>query len=52
MGFLKNAGERLEKLDEGLVAAKDSFNSQTILNISLSITLVVVALAVIVRVIR
>lgn len=44
MGILKSTATRLEKFDEGVQAAKESFNAQTALNITLAIGVVVALL--------
>jgi hypothetical protein len=48
MGIMKQAAVRLEKFDEGVEAAKDSFNAQTALNVALTVS---VCLAILVAVV-
>lgn len=52
MGILRSASVRLEKLDESVEAARESFTSQTALNIALSAGVCVAILVALVALVR
>lgn len=52
MGIMKTAAQRLEKFDAGVEAAKDSFNAQTALNVTLAVGVVIAVLIGVVALVR
>lgn len=52
MGVLKRTADRLEKFDQGIVAARDSFNSQAALNVALTVGVGVALLIAVVALAR